>query len=448
MKKINNLILFFILSSIISFAQDAKYSDSPLLGYWEGAFIRNNSYQKIDIQFTEKDGQLYGLQIMDEWHPTFGEFEVPVKIDPTGFIKFGTGYGKAKLTLDKNNLELTGQIQDFNPSIYLHLKKGAQRPSPAYTLEEVAINSDNNQIYGHLHIPNQREHTTAVIIVGGRGCNADATKYNLYAKFLRKYGISVLAYQKRGTGKSTGDCTTATIQDLALDLQEVKKYLESHSNNYQNIGVLGISAGGWTMTNAEENIDFNFMISVVGPATSVKDQQLQSMEYGARFYNLEEAARQNLRAYTNLMFEAKANQRDFDKMNKLLLLAEREQWKQLLDDTDIPKEVSEINNLWVRRHNYDPEKSLSNFEKPFLAIYGERDWIVPFDENINVLEDYFLTRKNNLNTVVAYNAEHGMEMEAKWINLNNNHTYWHFYRISPEVRIEIVKFLRKYNLIK
>ena len=439
------LALAFLACSLLH-GQPQNQIISHLLGNWEGAFIKNNSYQKIEIEFSEKAGKVYALQIMDEWHPTFGEFEVPVEIDSTGKISFSTGYGKTELVLDQNNLEMIGQVKGTNPAIYLHFKKVPKKPAPNYKVEAITIASGPVKLAGHLHIPNQLNKRTAIILVGGRGCYADQTKYNLYAKFLRKYGITVLAYQKRGTGQSTGDCSSATIEDLAEDLQQAKKYLESHPNNYEKIGVLGISAGGWTMAKAEERTDFDFMISIVGPSTSVKDQQLQSMEYGAAFYQLSPDAKQNLRKYTNLMFDAAETDAGFAEMEKLLAGAEKEQWQELLEDTDIPANAKEIANLWVRRHNFDPLRVLGQYDKPFLAIYGERDWIVPHQENVQLLEKYFATKKANLNTVVAHNAEHGMEMEARWIDLWANQSYWHFYRISPEVSIEIVDFLKKYDL--
>jgi len=63
------------------------------------------------------------------------------------------------------------------------------------------------------------------------------------------------------------------------------------------------------------------------------------------------------------------------------------------------------------------------------------------------LDQYFADRKQLLKTKVAHNADHGMELQAKQIDLGSNQSYWHFYRVSPEVRIEIVDFLRKNKLI-
>lgn len=445
MKKL--LFLFLVLSQTV-FGQNKSEISESLIGYWEGAFIKNNSYQKIEIDFSKNNGQFLGLQIMDEWHPTFGEFQVPVEIDSTGIISFGTGYGKANLKMDTNNLEMTGQLLNFNPAVYIHLKKIPKKPKPNYTIQQVSINSNEIKLNGHLHLPQNNPTKTAIVLVGGRGCNADETKYNLYAKFLREYGVAVLAYQKRGTGNSTGNCDVATIQDLANDLTKAKEYLERYKGGFEKIGVLGISAGGWTMTKAEEITDFDFMISIVGPSTSVREQQLQSAKYGAEFYGLNQNATQNLIEYTNLLFDVKENKKGFKELNYLISQAEKEGWNQLLENTDIAKSENDISNLWVRRHSFNPENVLRDYGKPFLGIYGQRDWIVPQKENIELLKVYFKDNIDNLMTVNAYNAEHGMETEAKTIDLGQNNSYWHFYRISPEVRISIVDFLRKHDLIK
>ncbi|MEL6926736.1 MAG: alpha/beta hydrolase, partial [Bacteroidota bacterium] len=336
-----------------------------LEGNWSGGFIANNAQQKLDMQCTNREGQLFCLQIMEEWHPTFGEFEVPVRIDSTGIIKLPTGYGEAHLLLDKNNLELHGSIKENNPVTYLHLKKVPDPPKATHSVEAVTISSNGLKLQGHFHQPKVNDLKTAVIIVGGRGCYPDQTQFNLYAKLLRQYGISVLAYQKRGTGGSEGNCGTATIEDLANDLASVKEFITQHPNQYRSIGVLGISAGAWVMAKAEEKIDFDFMISIVGPATSVRDQQLQSMKTGSVFYKLSETVRQNLERYTKLMLNEQSDAQQFEQMQQLLSLAEKEDWKKLLEDTDQPKTMEEIDQLWVRRFRYDPAKVLQNFNKPF-----------------------------------------------------------------------------------
>ena len=139
-----------------------------------------------------------------------------------------TGYGQAILQLDTKSTEIHGFLPNTNPTVYVHLKKVPEPPAPDYELEAISVDNGEVSLRGHLHRPKYRPSRTALIIVGGRGCYAGNTKYDLYARTLHPYGVSVLAYHKRGTGQSTGDCSTATLEDLADDFSAVYRYLLSN----------------------------------------------------------------------------------------------------------------------------------------------------------------------------------------------------------------------------
>ncbi|NNM08016.1 MAG: alpha/beta hydrolase [Flavobacteriaceae bacterium] len=442
--------IFFIFSFSLGFSQDKSAEIVETLeGHWEGVFTKQNSHQKFDVQFYRKDSSFTSLQTIREWHPQFGEFEIPLNIDSLGTIRLNTGYGKALLKLDRRNLEMVGYIENSIPIMNVHLKKVPDPPSPNYEVNEIKVSNSDVSLNGHLHRPMYEKARTAIIVVGGRSCYAGSTKYDLTAKILREYGVAVLVFDKRGTGKSTGNCDIATIDDLASDVLACKRYLENHPDSFENIGVIGSSAGGWVMLKAQENDPFDFLIGVVGPSTSVKDQQLQSAEYGAVEYDLSDAALANLKTYTELLFEAKANRENFKAINGLLANAEKEGWRDLLDDTDIPDSVDAIDQLWVRRHNYDPSGTLKNLDVPLLSIFGEKDWIVPYKENIEALNQSFPgNRKKLLTTLVAPDAGHGTEVEGKNITFSDNNSYWRYFRISPQVTIEIIDFLKRHAFIE
>ncbi|MBO6795323.1 MAG: alpha/beta hydrolase [Balneolaceae bacterium] len=442
------LLILFIGSNAIHAQTAADLTFSNIEGYWEGAFIKGNSYQKIEVQFFESNGNYLSLQIMEEWHPQFGEFEIPVDIDSLGNIAFNTGHGRAVMQLDENNLEMVGYLEEKDPTVHIHLKKVPPPPPPNYLVEQVAINNGAITLYGHHHYNKIEPYRSALIIVGGRGCYAGSTSFDLNAKILREYGMSVFAFNKRGTGLSNGDCKTATISDFADDVTTVVNYLKNHPHNYEFIGAMGLSAGGWVINKAEEQIDFDFMISVVGPATSVREQQYQALSTGAGFYDFSPEVTQHLTEYMNLVFDAPANETSFKEMNRLLALAEKEDWMKMLADTDIPYTADEIESLWVRRHAYDPGTTLKTFNKPMLAVFGEIDWIVPYQPNLERLEQYFSgERADLLTTLVIPNAEHGTEVSGDFIDLPNGDSYWRFYRISPWLTIEVIDFLKTNNFI-
>lgn len=444
MRTLYIFLVLALLSVSIIYSQNKKEETFKTLeGHWEGTFIKNNSYQKIEIQFFKSGQNMLSLQRMTEWFPQFGEFQIPVEIDSIGSISFNTGYGKALMKLDQRNLELIGYIDKSVPAMNVHFKKVANPPPPLFEAKEVSFNNGELEFKGHLHQPKYSPSKTALILIGGRGCYAGDTKYNLYAQSLRKYGISVLVFNKRGTGGSSGDCNKATVSDFATDVKAAKDFLKTHSN-YEHIGVLGSSAGGWVASRTSELTELDFIINIVGPSTSVKVQQEQSTNYGSDFYNFSETIKSNALKYTNMLFETKAKAKGFKEFETMLAKAKKEGWIELLDDTDIPKTAEDINSLWVRRHSYDPKKALESFTKPYLAIYGETDWIVPYKENIELLKSYFSGERSSLlTTIIARNAEHGTETPGEYVNLSTGQSYWHFYRISPQVWIEIVRFLEK-----
>lgn len=419
-----------------------------LRGYWEGSFIAGNAQQGIQIQFYEEEGIWKCLQIMEEWHPQFGEFVQPVEISESDGIQFNTGYGRATMQLDAENLEMIGRIAEHDPPIKLHLKKVPSPPPPDYELLEVRIPNQGIELYGHLHKPKWKLARTAIILAGGRGCYAGNTKFNLYGKLFRAYGIAVLAFHKRGNGNSGGDCDTATIHDLAGDLQACRSYLKQQFPEIENIGILGSSAGGWVMLRAHEIDPFDFLIGVVGPSTSVFDQQMQSMQYGLAHFDLDPEVRAPLLEYTRMMFDAKPRQRKWRRFQELLDLAELQGWKKLLENTDIPENKEDIEKLWVRRHNFDPGPMLGSIYVPYLAFYGEADWVVPYQENITLLENAFKAgRRELLTTIVAPSAQHGTEVKAMQVELPGNSSYWRFFRISPRLTIAIISFLERHDLI-
>ncbi|NNE65995.1 MAG: alpha/beta fold hydrolase [Pyrinomonadaceae bacterium] len=446
MRKIVIMILMGLFGATSGLAQSsAEDIADGLVGHWKGSLIKGNSSQAFETEFYKKEDKLFSLQTMSEWHPAFGEFERPVKIGENGEIAGIFGLGKAKLRVDLNNLELIGFVESRNPGIYIHLKKVPGPPRGLFAIEPVTVVNTPVTLSGHFHVPAYSTKKTALVYVGGRGCYAGRTESNLYAKFLRNYGVAVLALQKRGMGNSTGNCETATIDDLAKDVAAAVRYLRKRG--FERIGALGESAGGWVIFKASEMTKIDFLISSVGPSTSVRDQQMQSMSYGAKEYRLKEEVVKDLLEYTNMMFDAPATDESMIRFNELLKNSKENGWFEFLEDTDKPTGTEGIANLWVRRHSYDPRKALAAFEGPLLALYGDKDWIVPRKENIAVLRDLFQgTRSNNLRVHSFYNADHGMTVGDDSIKLPGNQSYFRFFRVTPKLQIEILSFLREYGL--
>jgi len=53
----------------------------------------------------------------------------------------------------------------------------------------------------------------------------------------------------------------------------------------------------------------------------------------------------------------------------------------VLEEDDISKSEEALDELWVRRNNYDPSDDLRSFKAPFLSILGGDNFVVPHREN-------------------------------------------------------------------
>lgn len=445
------LLFFLLLNGSLTWAQTQFQLDrtNTLLGHWEGGFIKGNSLQALKIRFYLVDNQPVCWQTLEEWLPNHGELEFPVRVDSSGMIHLPSPYGPVDLQLDESRLELIGQVRGTAPAVYVHLKKKPMPPEPAFTVEPVTILNEKIKLAGHLHKPTFPNSATAVILVGGRGCYASETSQNGYAQFLRSYGLTVLAYQKRGTGDSTGDCEQATIDELASDLRAAYQFLKNHPRQFQKIGVLGISAGAWVAQKAQESGTFDFTMTIVGPATSVETQQLQSSKYGARKFELSQKAETDLMAYMELVLQGESDRKTLKAMEQLLSTAEIDGWEAMLESTDIPQKVKDLDQLWARRHRFDPKAVLGLYNKPYLAIFGAEDWVVPPAENIKTLEGAFSgDRRFLLHTYVLPESGHGMDTEADYRVLESGASYWHYYRAAPQLTIHLVEFLEAFGLLE
>jgi fermentation-respiration switch protein FrsA (DUF1100 family) len=56
-------------------------------------------------------------------------------------------------------------------------------------------------------------------------------------------------------------------------------------------------------------------------------------------------------------------------------------WIDVLEEDDMPSSPAKLDELWVRRNDYDPAEDIKAFKGPFLSILGGDDYVVPYREN-------------------------------------------------------------------
>lgn len=136
------------------------------------------------------------------------------------------------------------------------------------TSEQVSFSNGAVKLSGTLYLPAGNErHAALVVFHAANGGTRDFHAYRHLTTALPAAGIAVLVFDRRGSGASTGDFTTATFKDLAGDgLAGIALLKKRRDIDPLRIGVWGVSQGGWLAPLAATlSRDVAFVVSVSVP---------------------------------------------------------------------------------------------------------------------------------------------------------------------------------------
>ena len=138
---------------------------------------------------------------------------------------------------------------------------------------------------GLLFVPEGDGPFPAAVVIHGSGTSRrDNGWYLTLTKHLQDSGVVVLLPDKRGSEKSEGDWRTSSFEDLATDTRAAIDYLRAQQEiPLSGIGVIGMSQGGWIAPLvAKEVDDLTFLVSMVGPMVTPREQLLYEENYNLR----------------------------------------------------------------------------------------------------------------------------------------------------------------------
>jgi uncharacterized protein len=424
-------------------------------GTWTGAYTRGNAVQTAIATVEVVDDTARIAIQNDEWGP----FSVRESaITPTGDqrLTFDTHYGTATVEVDSTYREMIGTAGEDEPSFSLHLKQSPPRPTHGEpTTEDVTLQSGDAAIGATIVIPSGNGPHPGLVNISGRGCG---TRQGGVARlrWLARYGIGGIAYDDRGRGASDGSCKTSTIQTESLDARTALQALADHDAfDADRLGLRSNSAGGWVAAHAtpRSEVPVSFLVTDVGPATSVEGQQKDNAQAIEADLDLAPADSTAFLRYVDLMFaDDRPNGVVFAEMMELLENGEATGWADefLVRDAeigDVPATAAGLDSLWVRRYDYDPAPDLQRIDAPVLAFFGENDRVVPPIDNVPLFRQLMADAgKENARAVVLPATGHGFGQGSQVRTLDTprgryDAHYWKFYRPSPDYQRLLIRFL-------
>ncbi len=266
-----------------------------------------------------------------------------------------------------------------------------KRPFP-YVEEEVSFDNPHAKVKlaGTLTRPKGDGPFPAVVLLAGTGPHTRDHQgapgghrwFLVLSDYLTRRGLAVLRYDKRGTGKSTGDYKQAIILDFAEDAIAGMEYLKSRQDiDPKRIGGLGLSEGAMTMpTVAAGWPNTAFVVMLAGTPMTGEEILAQQIHLTAKANGAtkEELARLHdfVKTYAHLAKRG-AERAEMERGLRPLL----ESFKNL---DERPKDVLQVMLLpgtrFVLTHSCAPD--LEKLRCPVMALNGSKDLQVPARESL------------------------------------------------------------------
>ncbi|MEW6240012.1 MAG: alpha/beta fold hydrolase [Chloroflexota bacterium] len=228
---------------------------------------------------------------------------------------------------------------------------------------EITFMNGEVRLTGTLFLPEGEGPFPAVVLFHGSGPDTRES-YFADAKMLQQAGIIALAYDKRGTGSSTGDWETSSLDDLVADALSGLHTLQTQPEvDPDKVGILGSSQGAYLAPFAAARDDqVAFIVQVTGSATTLANQEMWD----------------DGNSLKQLGFSDRA------------IATEMKALHMLYSGRDlIRKGILPLGDLWFVYYDpyLDPADVWPNVNAPALVLYGGRDMSVPTRTSLEVVPE-------------------------------------------------------------
>ena len=290
------------------------------------------------------------------------------------------------------------------------------------TKEVVQFNSQEITLIGTLYYPEDSKETYPAVILlhGSEKDTPDGMGWLTLVKAYVKKGFVVLAYDKRGTGKSGGTFKRQDFKNLIKDIYNAVDFLKENSKIKPDaIGLMTTSQSGFFAPQiALEHPDIAFIYNRVGPVvdwTSVSVYQT-GIRIGKQYDN-PKAVEEIMKIYKDIItffIKANGNLNSDDQTKEELDKRMAASWKKYGTGLPYGKKVpSSYTEAAMHRiaysRAYDPRLYFEkNFTTPLFYSFGALDVNIPTNASVDALKKIMQRKTHNIQYKVYPNVDHSM----------------------------------------
>jgi len=252
--------------------------------------------------------------------------------------------------------------------------------------EEVTFKDGDVTLSGTLVIPSGRGPHPALIRIQGAG---PQTRRNAFDGWFAYNGVAYLSFDKRGTGKSTGDWREAGISELANDVLAAVRFLRQRDDiDPDQIGIEGDSEGGWIApVVATRDRKIKFIVIWAGPAMDYVPELMNEVEEnlkasGLSGDDLKKALEFKRKALQMIADGAALSDEAWAKFQAFVGPYRNEKWFSYVSE---PKERRPAQKKLYLMAQIKSSEFWRQVKIPVLALYAGKDLNVPAAKNVTAL---------------------------------------------------------------
>lgn len=220
----------------------------------------------------------------------------------------------------------------------------------------------------------------AVLLVYGSG-PAPKEAFDPWAFWFLSQGLAVVAYDKRGSGQSTGDWRLSGLETLAADAQAVISATRREVKG--RLFAWGASQAGWILPQLGAAGVVDGFIMHAGPAMTPAAQIVAQVRAELAAYGFDASEIERAAAYYALDTDVSKGVRLWSDLDGAYKAAAARGAEWLLAP---PTAADAPERTMIRlMADFDPAPFWRANRAPVLALYGAKDYVVPAEPNLAAL---------------------------------------------------------------
>ena len=306
------------------------------------------------------------------------------------------------------NNKIDGQIiQDGFSEGNLSLVQ-ASLPTKQFSFIDTIFKSGNHKIACRIYFPKTGGRFPAVIFMHGSG--SEGMYANQYlAEYLASKGIITLIQDKQGVGRSTGNWTKASFDDLADDYIGAKNFLKDFKKVNQNqIGIYGHSQGGTIAPLvASKSKDISFIIAAASVGDTVYKQDLYRVRNNLKTNGFNPLEISEAMAYYKSWLDIARTGTGSEKLDSLSESSKDKKW---FSWVEAPPKGHWIWEYYKATGNYNSIDYWKMINIPVLLVYGENDQIEDVKNYIHNIDKVLIDQRRNkdVTPLILPEAQHNL----------------------------------------